>query len=158
MYLAILWRDVAAAAEDQAPPENPRRPRTCRPILARMVTPAAFRKLALSLPEAYEEPHFERASFRVKKRIFATLAEDQQEAMVRVSPPEAVNALLEEHPETFFSYGGWTVRNGSLGVRLAHVDPGLLKELLTEAWKLLAGRGKRGAVEGTGRRGGARRG
>ena len=37
------------------------------------MTPAALRPFALSLPEAHEAPHFERASFRVGKKIFATL-------------------------------------------------------------------------------------
>lgn len=31
-----------------------------------------FRQLALSFPEATEEPHFEKTSFRVRKKIFAT--------------------------------------------------------------------------------------
>jgi predicted DNA-binding protein (MmcQ/YjbR family) len=37
-----------------------------------MVTIATMRKIALSLPEAKEEPHFEKTSFRVRKKIFAT--------------------------------------------------------------------------------------
>jgi hypothetical protein len=37
------------------------------------MSPAALRKLALSLPGSYEEPHFDRASFRVNKRIFETM-------------------------------------------------------------------------------------
>ena len=37
------------------------------------MTPAAFRKLALSMPGAHKAPHFERTSFRVGKRIFATM-------------------------------------------------------------------------------------
>ncbi len=32
-----------------------------------MVTLETFRKIALSFPEATEEPHFEKTSFRVKK-------------------------------------------------------------------------------------------
>jgi predicted DNA-binding protein (MmcQ/YjbR family) len=37
-----------------------------------MVTIDTLRKIALSLPETTEEPHFEKTSFRVKKKIFAT--------------------------------------------------------------------------------------
>ena len=37
-----------------------------------MVTIDIFRKLALSFPEATEGPHFEKTSFRGKKKIFAT--------------------------------------------------------------------------------------
>ncbi len=38
-----------------------------------MVSIHTFRNMALSLPEAEEQPHFEQTSFRVKKKIFATL-------------------------------------------------------------------------------------
>ncbi|MDX6190726.1 MmcQ/YjbR family DNA-binding protein [Flavobacterium sp. FlaQc-52] len=40
-----------------------------------MITIEAFRTLALALPEATEEPHFEKISFRIKKKIFATIDE-----------------------------------------------------------------------------------
>jgi hypothetical protein len=53
------------------------------------------RRLALALPEATEEPHFDLDSFRVNGKIFATVApdgsfmnvfvdDDQREIMVRV--------------------------------------------------------------------------
>lgn len=38
-----------------------------------MVTMETFRKMALSFPETVEQPHFEKPSFRVHKKIFATL-------------------------------------------------------------------------------------
>jgi hypothetical protein len=38
-----------------------------------MITESFFRELALSFPEATEAPHFEKTSFRVKNKIFATL-------------------------------------------------------------------------------------
>lgn len=37
------------------------------------MTTDTFRELALSMPGSYEAPHFEKTSFRTKKRIFATL-------------------------------------------------------------------------------------
>jgi hypothetical protein len=99
------------------------------------VTPAAFRRLALSFPEAHEEPHFERTSFRVGKKIFATMTGDGSEAMVRVAPPDKVDALLTLQPDVFFSYGGWTERNGSLGVRLKKIGEKQMRELVVESWK-----------------------
>jgi len=99
------------------------------------MTPDAFRKVALSLPEAHEEPHFERTSFRVKKKIFATMTPDGKEVMVRVAPPELVRSLLSSHGDVFFSYGGWTVRNGSLGVRLAKASAKMLEALVVESWR-----------------------
>jgi hypothetical protein len=38
-----------------------------------MVDIETFRQAALSLPEATEQPHFEKTSFRVRKKIFVTL-------------------------------------------------------------------------------------
>ncbi len=50
-----------------------------------MVTIDTFRKLALSFPEATEEPHFEKTSFRVKKKIFATYDNIKKRACIKLS-------------------------------------------------------------------------
>src|SRR5688572_8801396 len=97
--------------------------------------PNALRTLALSLPHAHEEPHFARTSFRVGKKIFATMTANGEEAMVRVLPPARLKALLEAFPEVFFDYGTWTWKGGALGVRLLKVDPVLMSELVTDSWK-----------------------
>jgi hypothetical protein len=103
--------------------------------------PDALRKHALSLPGAHEEPHFVRTSFRIGKKIFATMTEDGAEAMVRVRPPHRLEALLASMPDVFFDHGAWTWKGGALGVRLAEVDPGLMCELVTDAWQELAPEG-----------------
>jgi hypothetical protein len=102
------------------------------------MTPAAFRKAALSFPESSEEPHFERTSFRVGKKIFATMTADGKEAMVRVPDRERLHGLLETRADVFFSYGGWTERNGALGIRLAKADAATLRELLSDSWRAVA--------------------
>ena len=102
------------------------------------LTLAELRAIALELPGAHEEPHFERTSFRVGKRIFATATADGREAMVPVKPPERAEAMIEAAPEVFFSYGTWTTRNGSLGIRLAAIDPALARDLVLEAYQRLA--------------------
>ncbi|HEX8548508.1 MAG TPA: MmcQ/YjbR family DNA-binding protein [Cytophagaceae bacterium] len=50
-----------------------------------MVSIDAFRKLALSFPEATEEPHFEKISFRVKKKIFASYDGLKKQACIKLS-------------------------------------------------------------------------
>ncbi len=50
-----------------------------------MITLATLRKLALNLPEVTEEPHFEKISFRVKKKIFLTYDEAKKRACVKLS-------------------------------------------------------------------------
>ena len=78
------------------------------------MTEAEFRKVALSLRGVTEMPHFERTSFRVGTRIFATMTRDGTEAIVRVRPRDKLDALLHGSPEVFLSYGGWTDRFGSI--------------------------------------------
>jgi predicted DNA-binding protein (MmcQ/YjbR family) len=50
-----------------------------------MVSIKTFRKLALSFPEATEELHFEKTSFRVKKKIFATYDDLNKSACIKLS-------------------------------------------------------------------------
>ena len=98
------------------------------------MTPAAFRTLALSMEGAHEEPHFARTSFRVGKKIFATMTAEGDEVMVPVHPVERCLALLSSDPSVFVDYGGWTRRLGSLGMRLRLVDAKLVRSLVKEAW------------------------
>ena len=116
------------------------------------MTPEALRKLALSLPEAHEEPHFERTSFRVGKKIFATMTGDGREAMVKLASPDDVEGLLASEPDVFFSHGTWTTRNGALGVRLARASATVMRQLVVGAWKSVAPKRALAAFEGTGSR------
>jgi predicted DNA-binding protein (MmcQ/YjbR family) len=50
-----------------------------------MISFEKLQKLALSFPEATEEPHFEKTSFRVKKKIFATYDAKNNRACIKLS-------------------------------------------------------------------------
>jgi predicted DNA-binding protein (MmcQ/YjbR family) len=53
------------------------------------MTAAEFREMALSFPGTEENPHFDRAAFKViKKRIFATLHEATETANLKLLPAE----------------------------------------------------------------------
>lgn len=65
-----------------------------------MITVAAFRKMALSLPGASEAPHFELASFRAGGKIFATLSEKDARAMVKLTP-EQQEMMTAAEPKIF---------------------------------------------------------
>jgi YjbR len=65
-----------------------------------MITVAAFRKLALALPDAVEAPHFELASFRAKGKIFATLSETEARAMVKLTV-EQQEIMTAAEPNVF---------------------------------------------------------
>ncbi len=53
-----------------------------------MIDIQACREIALSFPEATEQPHFEKNSFRVSKKIFATLDEKKGLLCIRLSPAD----------------------------------------------------------------------
>lgn len=50
-----------------------------------LISIQTFRKLALSFPETTEEPHFEKKSFRIKKKIFATYDAANNRACIKLS-------------------------------------------------------------------------
>jgi predicted DNA-binding protein (MmcQ/YjbR family) len=50
-----------------------------------MVSIKTFRALALSFAETSEQPHFEKTSFRVGKKIFATYDDKNNRACIKLS-------------------------------------------------------------------------
>ncbi len=98
--------------------------------------PAALRELALGLPGTVEQPHFERASFRVQGKIYATLTPDGSELRVFVAADarERWCALQPAHLEPL----PWGSKIVGLRVRLAGARASWLLPLLREAW---AGKG-----------------
>jgi predicted DNA-binding protein (MmcQ/YjbR family) len=50
-----------------------------------MVSIKTFRALALSFPETSEQPHFEKTSFRVGKKIFASYNDKNKMACIKLS-------------------------------------------------------------------------
>ncbi|TFF34664.1 MmcQ/YjbR family DNA-binding protein [Mucilaginibacter psychrotolerans] len=53
-----------------------------------MTTTVMLRQTALSLPAVTEEPHFDKISFKIAKKIFATLNEMANRATVKLSPAD----------------------------------------------------------------------
>jgi hypothetical protein len=96
------------------------------------VTTAEARALALGLPEAVEQDHHGRPSFRVGGRIFATLwTDDRMNVMV---DEDGVRTAIERAPETCEPVW-WGKRLAAVAVTLSAVDRSLLDELLTDAWE-----------------------
>jgi hypothetical protein len=97
----------------------------------------SVRRHALSLPQAIEQETWGTPTFRVRKKIFVMFGEGGGEAWVK-STHEEQHALVSMDPATFFvpPYVG---PNGWVGVRLAKVDAGEMRDLVTEAWRLTAG-------------------
>jgi hypothetical protein len=99
------------------------------------VTPQAFRRLALSLPEATEGSHFGNADFRVDGKVFATLALESEGFGVLLLTPEQQADMVEDEPGIFSPVpGGWG-RQGATRVRLSKVKADVLEGALRLAWR-----------------------
>jgi hypothetical protein len=96
------------------------------------------RTFALSLPQATEEPHFDMASFRVGKKIFATVPPDGAHLHVFVDEHEA-RAAVADDPRAFEELW-WGKRLTGVRVVLKRADTQIVRELLEEAWRRKAPR------------------
>ena len=96
------------------------------------VSVSEARSLALSLPEAVEQDHHGRPSFRVGGKIFATqYTEERMNVMLDEGGIlTALHALPAASREVW-----WGKRLVAVGVTLARVEPDQLSELLTDAWE-----------------------
>lgn len=97
-----------------------------------MVTPEHVRRLALALPEAVEQDHHGRPSFRVGGRIFATLW-DESHVNAMLDEP-GIRTAVERHP-TACSEKWWGKRLAAVQVDLDQADPDLVADLLADAWE-----------------------
>ena len=105
-------------------------------MLAPMISGDDVRAFALSLPEAEEIETWGHPTFRVRKKLFATLAPDDSDASVKSTLPEQ-QALIQAQPEAF-GIPDYVGRYGWVRVHLANVDPDEMRELLLEAWRMTA--------------------
>ena len=99
------------------------------------ITEDRVRELALALPEAVEVPHWGKPSFRVRKKIFATVGEYDGIAVLKI-PVDEQEVLLEAAPDAF-ELNAWS-KQGWIGARLDIVDPEMFEELLESAWRRIA--------------------
>jgi len=112
-----------------------------------MAGAADLRRIALALPEAYEDVHRRRPAFRVHARIFAMLGvtgetslfaslEWHNIAVVKLDREDQLN-MIAAHPEAvreteIYGHHGWTY------VRLEAIDEETLATVLRLAWTHVA--------------------
>ena len=97
-----------------------------------MTTVEGFRKLALGFEDTDEKPHFERAAFRVKGKIFATLLERDKTANLKLSLEDQY-VFSKTDPAIYPVPGGWG-RMGMTTVEFTKIPKLLLREILTNAY------------------------
>jgi hypothetical protein len=106
------------------------------PDATRSTGGGAARRLALSFPEAEERQTWGHPTFRVRGKMFMTMATDGTSATVKATH-EAQAALVGSEPETF-SVPAYVGQHGWVGIVLDRVDPEELAELVEEAWRMTA--------------------
>jgi len=102
-----------------------------------LISITAARQAALSLPETEEYRHFRLAAFRVSKKIFATIHEDKNFMMVKLSLIDQ-SVFCSFNKEIIFPVpGGWG-RQGSTFVDLKKIKKSMFMDALRAAWKNVA--------------------
>jgi hypothetical protein len=96
----------------------------------------AARRLALSLPEVTEAPHFEKASFRIRGKIIATIPQGNQFLHVFVDE-HITKAFAAEDPAAFEELF-WGKKLVGVRIALRKARTPAVRELLEEAWRLKA--------------------
>jgi predicted DNA-binding protein (MmcQ/YjbR family) len=106
-----------------------------------MITIETLRTLALSYPNATEEPHFEKTSFRINKKIFATFDAKNNRAVLKLN--EIDQSVFSASSEMIFypipnKWGkqGWTI------VELSKVRPEMFEDALIRSYENVVGKKK----------------
>ena len=95
-------------------------------------------EICLSFPEVTESPHFEKTSFRIRKKIFATLGREQLQLVVKLSEIDQ-SVFSEMLGEIVYPVPGAWGRKGWTIVELNHLDrEEVLIDILTTAYKEVA--------------------
>ena len=96
-----------------------------------MVTVDILKKLAQSFPETTEEPHFEKTSFRVKKKIFVTCDVSKNIATIKLSQADQdlFSADISIYPvPNKWGKQGWTI------LEMDQIHPDLFTDAVTTAY------------------------
>ena len=105
-----------------------------------MVTHKQFTKAALAFPDAIEAPHFEKISFRIRKKIFATLDIKLSRACIKLSETDqsvfCISPAIYPVPNKWGKQG-WTF------IELKIVNKDLCMDALHTAYDTVAGKSRK---------------
>ncbi len=102
-----------------------------------MVTVDDVRRLALSLPRTTEHLIRDRVKFRVGSLVYVSFSPDETQ-MGFGFPKEERDALIASDPDKFFLPIPSDMRYNWVRVWLAKLDEEEMRELVTEAWRMVA--------------------
>jgi hypothetical protein len=105
-----------------------------------MVTSGALRTWALEPPGTHEEETWGAATFRVGRKVFVILREEDGGGTASVKASKADQAELIAGDAHTYGIASHVGRFGWVQVRLASADPVELRSVVLEAWRRTAGK------------------
>lgn len=101
-----------------------------------MVSIKTFRALALSFPETSEQPHFEKTSFRVSKKIFASYDSVNNSACIKLSEINQ-DVFSSYNKEIIFAVPNKWGKQGWTFIDLKRIPKAIFVDALTTAYNEL---------------------
>ena len=92
---------------------------------------------ALAYPEAIELPHFEKTSFRVKKKIFGTLDKKTQKFCLKLSEIDQ-SVFSDFNPGVIYPVPGTWGKQGYTFIELKKVKKTVFKDALQTSYCIVA--------------------
>ncbi|MGZ5133829.1 MAG: MmcQ/YjbR family DNA-binding protein [Flavitalea sp.] len=99
-----------------------------------MVTIQTFKKLALSFPDVVEQPHFDKDSFRVNKKIFATLSVESNLACIKLSLIDQ-SVFCAYDTNIIYPVNNKWGKQGATMIDLRKIRKSMLNDALTTAYQ-----------------------
>lgn len=102
-----------------------------------MISTDTFKQKALSFPVTTEQPHFDKISFRVKKKIFATLDENTGQASLKLTPLDQSVFCAFDNSIVYPANGAWGTHGWTI-FELNKVNKGMIRDALKIAYRGVA--------------------
>ncbi len=102
-----------------------------------MVSIESFRQIALSLPGVIEQPHFEKTSFRINKKIFATLDTANNRVVVKLSEIDQSTLSSYDNAIIYPVKGGWG-KQGWTTLELKKIKKSMVKDALAISYQIVS--------------------
>lgn len=108
-----------------------------------MVTAQEAEAWALALPDAVQLPHFEKKSYRIRKKIFATLDVNKNRLVVKLSEVDQ-SVFCSHNPEIIYPVPNAWGKQGYTIIELKKVRKNLCHEVLRVSYETVLKGKKRG--------------
>ena len=95
-----------------------------------MISAEEIREWAMAFEEALEQPHFEKNSFRIRKKIFCTLDAQKKQAVLKLSEEDQSVFCAYDHTAAYPATGSWG-RQGWTIFEIEKTNADLFKDALT---------------------------